>query len=441
MEHEDLYNKYLENEKNIISKFGLKSDNPAFTKREFNDMDNDYRLSFQRDRDRIIHSRAYRRLMHKTQVFNANTGDHYRNRLTHTMEVCQIARSIGKCFGLNDELIEAIAIGHDIGHTPFGHIGERALHEIISGRASKYDDEFPQNDNGGFKHNYQSLQLADRIEKRTDEYPGLNLTFAVREGIFKHTGSKIKLTKLEEDTVSYASLDLANMRVDQCSITLEGQVVAIADEIAQCSHDLEDGIRAKIIKIDDIKDNELIARLKIDFNKINETVDVRNHIIRSLVGYLIDNVYTNTKKELDKLIECNKLPEYKCYEDSYTYKVVDFSSDMENNIKDEQKKLSKLITKLVIASQEVTQSDRKSEYIIKKLFKAYYQYPQQLPDYILLRYYSRTGLPYDRIKVASEKSNLQKDANFIRLICDHIASMTDQYASREYRKLYEPEFF
>lgn len=141
---------------------------------------------FQRDRDRIMHSRAFRRMMHKTQIFNANMGDHYRNRLTHTLEVSQIARSIGKALCLNDELIEAIALGHDLGHTPFGHIGERTLHEILMNGAVSKETQISQ----GFKHNLQSLRVVDELESRCSSYAGLNLTLAVREGILKHTSTK-----------------------------------------------------------------------------------------------------------------------------------------------------------------------------------------------------------------------------------------------------------
>lgn len=144
------------------------------------------RDAFQRDRDRIMHSRAFRRMMHKTQIFNANMGDHFRNRLTHTLEVSQIARSIGKVLGLNDELIEAIALGHDLGHTPFGHVGEKTLHKILMYGEGLEEVKIEE----GFKHNFQSLRVVDDLESRCDDYSGINLTLAVREGILKHTSLK-----------------------------------------------------------------------------------------------------------------------------------------------------------------------------------------------------------------------------------------------------------
>lgn len=448
--NDNIREKYIEKEQQYLTEFAAKSDSKILTARQIQGDTYDFRLDFQRDRDRIIHSRSFRRLMHKTQVFNANIGDHYRNRLTHTLEVSQIARSLSKLLGLNEDLTEAIALGHDVGHTPFGHIGERTLHMIISGKMHEYDEEFNTESYGGFKHNYQSLQILDNIEKRSTKYNGLNLCFAVREGIFKHTSNQIRvpkndfsrnITEYVKDDVYYSSLNLENMRVNQCSITLEGQVVAIADEIAQCTHDLEDGIRAKIITFDGLIQSELIKLLikekKIELSASMETVDFRNILIRQMVGYLIENVYDNSIKLMNDLKVKNEIPSFKNYDDVYTKQYIDFSGEIKNL----QSELSKLITRIVISSQEVTQADNKSEYIIKKLFKAYYLHPQQLPDYILKRYFSKIGQPFDRLKIDPQVINLRKNADFIRLICDHISGMTDQYAAREYKKLYSPEYF
>ncbi|WP_451919113.1 dGTP triphosphohydrolase [Thermoanaerobacter ethanolicus] len=188
--------------------------------------ENDNRTCFQHDRDRIIHSRAFRRLRSKTQVFLSAKGDHYRTRLSHTLEVSQIARSIARVFSLNEDLVEAIALGHDLGHTPFGHIGERILNEILSG------DKMITQKCGGFKHNYNSLKVVDSFEKSYNDFRGLNLTNYTREGILKHTnlyfnGSRIYDPKLDLDELN-TDLDVPTF--------LEGQVVAIADEIAQITH-------------------------------------------------------------------------------------------------------------------------------------------------------------------------------------------------------------
>lgn len=432
-----------------ISKFAAKSDSVFLTQRNVQENDtNSYevRLPYQCDRDRIIHSRAFRRLMHKTQVFNANKGDHYRNRLTHTLEVSQIARSIGRYLGLNDELIEAISLGHDLGHTPFGHIGERTLHLIVTGEAPLGIDKLNINNIGGFKHNFQSLHLIDNLEKRTKDYKGLNLTLAVREGILKHTSMKIRVPEKEtritsKQDVKYSSIDLSNINIMLPSFTLEGQVVSIADEIAQCTHDLEDGIRAGIIKLTDLREDGLIKKIydcsdsiKQDLSGKPETVDIRNSLIKYLVGYLIEDVCHNSYDILSKI---ENIPQFRNKDDVYKEQIINFS----NEISILHNKLSKLITRLVVSSQEVSQADSKAEYIITRIFRAYYINPQQLPDYILKRYFDKNGLDFNRLYIEDNSVKLQNDVDFIRLICDHIAGMTDQYASREYIKLYEPEYF
>lgn len=445
----------LEREKAFLFKYATRSDS-CLTSRLIQENDNvdnssfEKRLPFQRDRDRIIHSRAFRRLMHKTQVFNANMGDHYRNRLTHTLEVSQIARSIGKVLGLNDELIEAIALGHDLGHTPFGHIGERTLHLIISGQAFNSDKDINIKNIGGFKHNYQSLQMIDNLEKRTNQYSGLNLTLAVREGILKHTGRKIRIPDKDYDKrriqiikqdISYNTLNLKDINIELPSFTLEGQTVAIADEIAQCTHDLEDGLRAKIITLSDIEDTKLVDKVcklyDIKLNDLKETVDVRNTLIKLMVGYLIDNVCLTSHNKLETSYKNKDCPQFKDINDVYKEQYIVFS----NEIGKMHEELSNIITKLVISSQKVSQLDSKAEFIITRLFKAYYINPQQLPDHILKRYFAKRGIEFNRLKIESMTFDLQDDSDFIRLICDHIGSMTDQYASREYIKLYEPEYY
>jgi dGTPase len=418
------------------------------TIKEDNELGIIVREPFQRDRDRIIHSRSFRRLMHKTQIFNANKGDHYRNRLTHSLEVCQIARSIGKALKLNDELIEAIALGHDLGHTPFGHIGERTLHMILTGRAYTTDN-MKTEAIAGFKHNFQGLQVVDNIENSSTEYDGMNLTLAVREGILKHTKREMSIWVPDEngvftkhtDKVIYESLDLSGININKPSFTLEGQVVAIADEIAQCTHDLEDGIRANIISIGKLLDIGLVYNIckenNIKSDKVNTTVDARNILIKVMVGYLINDIYNASNNRLERYYKDIETPKFLTENDIYDEQFIEFSDEIKKLVEE----LSTQIKRTVLMSQEISQSDSKSEYIIKKLFEAYFMHPQQLPDYILSRYYKKNGKMFDRISIEKEIPLLRKDIRFYRLICDHIASMTDQYAAREYRRLYEPEFF
>ena len=257
------------------------------------------REEFQRDRDRIMHSRAFRRMMHKTQIFNANMGDHYRNRLTHTLEVSQIARSIGKALKLNDELIEAIALGHDLGHTPFGHIGERTLHEILMNGTVSKETKICQ----GFKHNLQSLRVVDELESRCSTYSGLNLTLAVREGMLKHTS-----VKKDNSLIIFPEGDFRNIDLKAPSFTFEGQVVALADEIAQCTHDIEDGVRSKIISFEAICNDPFVQKvikesgMTLNENTKTPAYDTRSLIIKNMVGYFIKDACAESSKRIDNYL-------------------------------------------------------------------------------------------------------------------------------------------
>ncbi|WP_270380951.1 dGTP triphosphohydrolase [Mitsuokella multacida] len=398
-----------------------------------------HRDPFQRDRDRILHSRAFRRMMHKTQIFNANKGDHYRNRLTHTLEVAQIARSIGKDLGLNDELVEAIALGHDVGHTPFGHIGERTLGIILNEGIELRDGKVCaiQED---FKHNFQSLRVLDTQESRCKDYMGINLTFATREGILKHTKC---IKKKTGKPYQYGDgLKLDDMELDKPSITLEGQTVAIADEIAQCTHDLEDGVRSGIIDFSELLEQSLVKDfmdqygIKADEHTSAPAYETRSFIIKHLVGFLISDVDKTSKKKIDAYI---KKTSKKDGDYLFTETCIAFSEEVDAK----RKKLQDWVNNKIICSEEISISDSKSEYFIRQMFKAFYQHPLELPDYVLSRYFrlanrietfSRNQLNDDRIE------EIQHDKVFIRLIADHIGGMTDQYASRAFKKLYYPDY-
>lgn len=438
-----MYQQYLSREKLTLAPYAAFSDSPFLTIRSVSPSpdDKDDRLPFQRDRDRIIHSRAFRRMMHKTQVFHANKGDHYRNRLTHTLEVCQIARSIGKMLGLNDELIEAIALGHDVGHSPFGHVGERQLHRIITGKV----DGIPMgNHQEGFKHNFQSIHLLENLERYYHEQYGLNLTNAVLDGILKHTKTHYKVQQEGEKVevpVHYSALNLeGRVKQETPAITLEGQVVNIADEIAQATHDLEDAIRAQVIYFKQIRDTKLIQAviddcgLMIDEN--TDPVDIRGGLIKHMVGYLIKDVYQYSKEKLDAYKGI--YPKFESINDVYTEEIIGFSDGSEGgrNVKAMQKELDDIKPGIVIASEDVSISDVKAEKMVTDLFRAYYDYPQQLPDSVLIRYYKHQGGELERKNLRDEREELQNDPRFIRAICDHIGSMTDQFATREYSRLF-----
>lgn len=415
-------------------------DNDGATRRIYgnNDESNDPRIPYQHDRDRIIHSKAFRRLMHKTQVFTTTKGDHYRTRLTHTMEVMQIARQIARNFRLNEDLTEAIALGHDLGHTPFGHIGERTLHEIISGKV------FPEvTYYGGFKHNFQSLHIVDNLENHYEpKHPGLDLTFAVREGIIKHTGCSITINKKddkgkitrEKEQIHYSNLNLEGIELGKPSFSLEGQAVAVADEIAQRTHDLDDGFRAKFIKIEDIK-NELFIKRVLDTGYLTKE-EIQNlgndhyPLIREMIRTLIEDVLKETEKKLTRKILKNEIKD-----NYFEERIVWFSNDIDK----EQEALQETITETVINSQEVCCMDFRALKLISDLFNAYFVGPQQLPDNVLRQYFKATQGNFKRKDINKNISIMQKDPAFIRLICDHISLMTDQFAFKEYNKLFLPE--
>ena len=442
-----IYDTRVDLENEFLAPYAAKNSSEFLTYRTITEEKDPLRLDFQRDRDRIIHSRAFRRLMHKTQVFIANKGDHYRNRLTHTLEVSQIARSIANALGLNESLTEAISLGHDLGHTPFGHVTERVLHEICTGQKKLGNMDIISC--GGFKHNYQSLHIIDNLEQVSSDRAGMNLTRAVREGIIKHTGPEIKVLKydkvskkstINKQEVNYSALDLSEIEINKPSFTLEGQVVAISDEIAQVTHDLEDGLRAKIISLSNIENTKLIKKINIDLNnninfedlKYEHVIIIRNTLIKTMVGFLINDVIDKSIKNLEILFPKGEYPKrFDVLEDP----IIDFSEDLKKEVEEFQE----ILTNLVINSEEVSITDSKARYFTEKLFISYYEHPQQLPTYILKKYYRKKGKTLQRKNI--DKYKLYEDPEFIRSICDHIAGMTDQYASRQYNKLYSPEFY
>lgn len=416
----------------MMEMYAAKNDSAFLTKRFYEDKGYNSNIiprePFQRDRDRIIHSRAFRRMMHKTQVFNANKGDHFRNRLTHTLEVSQIARSIGKYLQLNDELVEAIALGHDLGHTPFGHIGERTLNTILMEGIDNEILPIKQN----FKHNFQSLRVVDKLETRCTDYLGINLTFATREGILKHTK-----VRNENRYYHYLDLDLTDMHLDlPFSITLEGQVVAIADEIAQCTHDLEDGVRSGIINFKALMKQPLVSQCieaynpVIDKGTVAPAYETRSLIIKNLVGYLIYDVCKQSEENISQYIKQHDIQN----EVIFKKKCVSFSKGIDQLVE----KLKKWMNDRIIYSEEVSISDSKAQYLIKQLFKAFYIHPKQLPDYMLEKYFKIKGRSFSRVDMDDEE--LKRDTMFIRMVADHIGGMTDQFASRTYKKLYYPDY-
>ncbi|MBO8136694.1 MAG: deoxyguanosinetriphosphate triphosphohydrolase [Desulfotomaculum sp.] len=290
------------------------------------------RTAFQRDRDRIIHSKSFRRLKHKTQVFIIPEGDHYRTRLTHTLEVAQIARTISRALRLNEDLTEAIALGHDLGHTPFGHAGESALNEVYS---------------EGFKHNEHSLRVVDKLEGEN----GLNLTWEVRDGILNHTGKVMP-------------------------VTLEGQVVKLADRIAYINHDIDDALRGGILQLEDLPLHcrELLG------NRHGERIN----------NMVMDVIANSTGK--DRII---------------------MSADAKKAMDD----LRSFMFERVYIGSEAKKEETKAKLVVKYLYQYFLEHPEQLPK------------EYQK-KIEVEKLD--------RIVVDYIAGMTDRYAIRVYQQLFLP---
>jgi len=345
-----------------------------------------FRTCYQRDRDRIVHSEAFRKLEYKTQVFVIIEGDYYRTRLTHTIEVAQIARTIGRNLKLNEDLIEAIALGHDLGHPPFGHAGEEVLNEILQKM-------------GGFSHNYRSYEIVNKFEKRYPEFDGLNLTKEVLVGILKHETDFDKAACAEglEDNP-----------------TLEAQVVDIADSLAYLNHDVDDGLTSGCIAEEDLIENTLWeAALKKCKPKVtdNNPKILRYQIIKELIDKQVRDLLVASSKELEdaNLRSSHDVKKHK-------HRIINFSSDM---IK-ARTHLRDLLMEKFYHHYRVNRMTAKAKRIIKEIFAAYNENLNQLSPSI-----------YDKTKKYSEKEKC-------RIICNYIASMTDRYALDEHKRFFDP---
>ncbi|MFQ5561065.1 MAG: deoxyguanosinetriphosphate triphosphohydrolase, partial [Nitrospinota bacterium] len=328
----------------LLSPWGMKSS--LSRGRKFPEQPHPYRLAFQRDRERILHCSAFRRLEYKTQVFVYHEGDYYRTRLTHSLEVAQIARSISRALNINEDLSEAIAIAHDLGHPPFGHSGEKVLDELM--------EPF-----GGFEHNCQSLRIVDHIEHRYPAYRGLNLTYEVREGMAKH------LTDYDHPEKSEFS--------SENQPTLEAQVVDLSDSIAYNSHDLDDGITSGLLDFESLKKIEIwkIIGEEIDAGGQEHSLTIRkNQMVKALINRQVSDLLETTEKNIQKnkvssVEEVRRCPE----------KVVSFSGNM--MALDSELKL--FLRKNMYKHQRVVRMEEKAALVIRDLFKAFTRNPKLLP--------------------------------------------------------------
>ncbi|MCG3156860.1 MAG: Deoxyguanosinetriphosphate triphosphohydrolase-like protein [bacterium] len=376
----------------------------AHATRRHHEPEHTYRVAFQRDRDRLVHARAFRRLKHKRQVFLITEGDHFRTRMTHTLEVAQISRTLARALALNEDLVEAIALGHDLGHTPFGHLGEKVLDEILQGRDALEGDAAPRAA-GGFKHNYQSLRVVDWLEQKYT-FPGLNLTAAVREGILKHT-------RLKRGQYHYPDFDPAGLAFEQeAASTLEGQVVAVADEVAQRTHDFEDGLRAELVALDEIAALELVQLV----HQQGGLAQLRhNHYLycNRLIHGLVDLLVTDLIEESLRRVQAFEQRERRCHH--FTEEIIGFSATVDLM----QRELNKFIYQHIIFRPEVRHADEDARQVLRTLFRLYRADAGLLPPSAQL--------------VAAPPS--LEPAGRLRLIADFIAGMTDNFAIAEFQRL------
>lgn len=356
--------------------------------RAYSEEEHAYRTAYQRDRDRIIHTTAFRRLEYKTQVFVYSEGDHYRNRLTHSIEVAQIGRTLARALGANEDLIEAICLSHDLGHPPFGHQGEATLNDIMR-------------EHGGYDHQRQTYRIVTELEERYPDFPGLNLTYEVREGIVKH------------DT-HYDVLDARNYKPDERG-TLECQLSNLADEIAYNTSDLDDGLRSGILKPSEVRELR-IARWVLESLGETGAVDLREPLmrrrfIRRMVGVQVNGTIEATEARLasegvGSIADLRALAgNVACY----TERLERVNEELRSYLFDNFYRHYRVV-------RMATKADR----LIHELFEAYAEEPQQLPDEV-------------------QRKVEQRDDGLHRTICDYIAGMTDRYAIQDHKRLYDPE--
>ncbi|HWC65930.1 MAG TPA: dNTP triphosphohydrolase [Thermoanaerobaculia bacterium] len=390
--------------------------------------DDPFRAAYARDRDRILHSRAFRRLKHKTQVFIPFEGDHFRTRLTHTLEVSQIARSVARALALNEDLAEAIALGHDLGHTPFGHSGESVLDALLRGN----DPSFPllrevAAQAGAFKHNYQSVRVVDRLEKRY-AHPGLNLTHDVREGILKHTSWKRGFPFPIEFP--------EGLRLGSGG-SLEAQAVNWSDEIAQQAHDLEDGL--PMLSEAAIEDLEISRRIRGKRALPSDRSLRRAELVRGLYREMIADLVSASSARIAAFLEKKRIGTADAFDrlrDRLPGNLVGFSDEGARRYRE----LKQFVYENIIHSFPIARRDGRARLVMRGLFVAFHDNPRLLPDDLLAAYAREEGIRFLRRvslpEVAGEaEKRYHRRPRFLRAIADHIAGMTDKFALSEYEAL------
>lgn len=354
--------------------------------RRYHEEFRDERPAFERDRDRIIHCAAFRRLEYKTQVFVNHEGDYYRTRLTHSLEVAQIGKAIARRLRLNEELTEALALAHDLGHTPFGHTGEEVLNRLMA-------------EHGGFEHNQQSLRVVDELEERYPEFNGLNLSWEVREGIIKHSSPYDRPE------------GIINEFLPGSVPTLEAQLINFADEIAYNNHDIDDGLKSGYITLRQLEQvelwSEIYERISSRFPDCDQERK-KHQTISALIGHFIHDLTETAAARLDRynIKTLDDLRRVNC-------QVVDFSP----NLTRKNRELKRFLMLNLYRHYKVERMRVKAERCLKSLFETYLKHPTLLPRKYLAR-----------METTSSE----------RVICDYIAGMTDRFAFDEFKRLFEP---
>jgi dGTPase len=367
-------------EDQVLAPYGMRS--ARSRGRRHPEPEDPLRTCYQRDRDRIIHSSSFRRLEYKTQVFVNHEGDNYRTRLTHSLEGAQIGRSVARALGLNEELTECLVLGHDLGHTPFGHSGERAMDQLMK-------------DHGGFEHNRQTLRILELLEERYPGFPGLNLTWEVREGVIKH----------QQDSDARAPAEYAPGQ----SPTLEAQLVDFVDEIAYNNHDIDDGLASGMFTADSIRSVGLFreAHDEVLAEGIDERI-MRHQVVRRIINRCIRDLLETTRRQL----ETARIQSVDGVRGAGR-RLVGYSDDMAARVRE----LKDFLFRNMYRHYRVVRMGDKAGRIVRDLFESFVGEPLQLPPH----YYER---------VEREGAH--------RVVCDYIAGMTDRFALDEHRKLFDP---
>jgi dGTPase len=354
-----------------------------------------YRNEFQRDRDRIIHSTAFRRLVYKTQVFVNHEGDMFRTRLTHSLEVAQIARTAAANLGLNEALVEAICLAHDLGHTPFGHAGQDALNDCMR-------------DFGGFEHNLQSLRVVDLLEERYAEFPGLNLMFETREGILKHCGLRN----------ARALGDVGLRFIDRTQASLEAQLSNLADEIAYNNHDIDDGVRAGLLDEKELCQLELFGRQYREVKARYPDISGRrlmHEVIRRMINFVVTDLVQNSAQRIAEAAPAS-------VEDvrAQAGPLVAFSEQVST----ENRFLKRYLHKNLYQHYRVLRMTNKASRVIRELFDAF------MDDGRLM--------PREHADKALQAQEQGGETGRARIVADYVAGMTDRYAILEHRRIFDP---